>query len=201
MFGNLSGGYGVIGAAGQRFFGQPLWLGLAGLLVSPGKGLLVWAPFLVFLPLFLRRALADRRHRALALCLLGGFVLQLLLYAKTDWRAGFSYGPRFLADALPLLGWLLAPVLPTLRRPGRAVFVAAVVFSIWVQAVGAFRYQGGSDVVLFQDPGHVWRLDKTPYLLEWGSPFARMTLLDLFGVEDPQTYPGYWWRRLTGSSR
>ncbi len=202
MFGILTGGYGVIGAAGQQFFARPLWEGLAGLLVSPGKGLLLWAPFFLFLPLFLRRALAGGDDRKLDLCLLGGVLLQLLVYAKTDWRAGFSYGPRFLSEALPLLVWVLAPVVPSLKRTGRILFVLAIVFSVWVQAVGAFRYQGGSDVVLHEAPGNVWRLDKTPYLLESRSPWARWTLLGIvFGLEESQTYPRYWWERLTRKNR
>jgi hypothetical protein len=182
MFGRISGGYGVFGAADPSFFAGPLWEGVAGLLVSPGKGLLLWAPFLLFLPACWRRASAVPGDRTLALCLLGGFALQLLLYAKTDWRAGHSYGPRFLTDALPMLTWLLAPVLPTLRRPSRAVFVVAVVFSTWVQGVGAFRYQGASDVILHQEPDSVWRLERTPYVLEARSPLAPMTLLDALAV-------------------
>ena len=202
MFGNLSGGYGVIGAASASFFSGTIAEGIAGLLVSPGKGLLLWSPFFAFVPIFYRRVVRDPGDRALAICLTAGFALQLLVYAKTDWRAGFSYGPRFLSETVPMLIWLLVPVLVDLGRVGRALFVATVAFSIWVQAVGAFRYQGGSDGVLFAAPENVWHLDKTPYLLESRSPFVRMPLLGtLFGLEEHLTHPGNLWREVTGSSR
>jgi hypothetical protein len=198
MFGNVSGGYGVLGVADESFFSGSLWLGVAGLLISPGKGLLLWSPFFFFLPWALYRVTHDRSDRGLASCLALGCVLQLLLYAKTDWRAGHSYGPRFLSDTLPLLIWLLVPILPALRRPTRLLFTGAVGFAICVQAVGAVKYQGFSDAVLYAAPENVWSFEKTPYIVEAGEPFVRMRFLGtVFGVEEAKTYPAYWWRQLS----
>ena len=158
------------------FFTHPIGRGLIEMLFSPGKGLFPFTPFLLFLflPLFRRRppAAPDPRPaaaqaagterwrqlapirwlqaepgRALTVCLLAGIVAQWVLYSPTDWRAGSCYGPRFLTDLLPLAVWMLGPVVEALRGAAFVVFIAAVVFSIAVQAIGAFCYpRGGSDV-------------------------------------------------------
>jgi hypothetical protein len=50
VFRHLAGGYGVMGIAGPHpFYGHPLLPGVAGLLLSPAKGLVVFSPFLLFL--------------------------------------------------------------------------------------------------------------------------------------------------------
>ena len=154
MFRHLGGGYGAIDLVGAGFFGPSLLRGLAGLLVSPARGLFVYSPFLLFLPLLFHRALADRSTRTLTLCLTGGVLLQLCLYTLSDWRGGFSYGYRFLSDMVPILIWMLAPVLVSLGRPARAAFAACCLFSLWVQAIGAFQYTGISDLAI-NDPTDV----------------------------------------------
>jgi hypothetical protein len=152
--GAVSGGYGhllrKLGGYGA-FFRFPLLPGLAGLLVSPGKGLLVYAPFFLFLPLALWRIPRDRRW--LAGLLATGCLLQVLMYAKSDWRGGYSYGPRYLTDLLPIAVWLLAPVVQSLRKAGLSAFILAGVFSVWVQVVGAFWYPAGASDLLYYNGG------------------------------------------------
>ena len=186
MFNNLSGGYGVIGAAQSSFFQGSLAVGIAGLLVSPGKGLFVFSPFLLFLPVLFRRSVADRRHRTLTLCLAVAVGLQILLYARTDWRAGFSWGPRFLTDMLPLLIWMLAPIVESLRGWSRRLFFATAVFAVMVQALGAFYYQGRSDLLIYQGPGDpallAWRPEHAPFWADLQSGPAPMEFLSLFRI-------------------
>jgi hypothetical protein len=170
MFHHLSGGYGAIGLTTNGFFEHSLLPGLAGLLVSPARGLFVYSPFFLFLPLHYHRVLAERSTRTLTLCLTGGVALQLVLYALSDWRAGFSYGYRFLTDLVPILIWMLAPVLASLSRPARAAFLACCLVSVWVQAIGAFKYTGISDLVIM-DPQdaemrNAWKIEDSPILVE-----------------------------------
>jgi hypothetical protein len=198
MFNNFTGGYGLIGADQASFFGGSLLVGTAGLLVSPGKGLFLFAPFLVFLPVFFRRSLADRPYRTLTLCLAGAALLQIFLYARADWRAGFSWGPRFLTDMLPLLIWMLAPIVESLRGGQRRLFVAAVLVAVLIQAQGAFFYQGRSDVLIYQGPGDpallAWRPEAMPLVADLPTGPAPMEFLGLFGVEEPMRRPGSWIR-------
>lgn len=148
--GRLLGGYGQSGD--PTFFQHNPLSGLAGLLLSPTRGLLVFSPFLLFLALAWRRPPREDREpgeRGLTLAISAAVVLQLVLYALTDWRTGISWGPRFLTDLLPLLMWLLVPVAAALRGRGRACFLVAVGAAIAIEAVGAFWYTGATDTALF----------------------------------------------------
>ncbi|MEO8379464.1 MAG: hypothetical protein ABI779_07350 [Acidobacteriota bacterium] len=145
--GNVGGGYGLIGKA--QFFDHDLLTGVAGLLVSPTRGLLVFSPFLLFLVLVWRSLPDDRGERILTLAMSIGIVVQILLYAKSDWRGGMSWGPRYMTDFLPFLLWMLVPVVGALRVVGRALFLFAVGVSVIIQAIGAFWYSPSFDIPLF----------------------------------------------------
>jgi hypothetical protein len=170
--GSVAGGYGISGKA--TFFQHPLLSGIAGLLFSPTRGLFVFSPFLLFLPLRLRDVLGGSGARARGLTLALGIAVasQVLLYAKTDWRNGFCWGPRWLTDLLPLLLWMLPPVVAALGIAGRIVFVLACCASIAIQAIGAFWYTGTSDQAIFAvaaGPGQMkaaWDLRNTPFIAE-----------------------------------
>ena len=145
--GNVGGGYGVIGRA--RFFQHELLSGVSGLLFSPARGLFVFSPFLLFLVLAWRHRPPGREERRLTLAMSVGVVLQLLLYAKTEWKGGLSWGPRYMTDFLPFLVWMLVPVVTALRGAGRALFVLAVSVSVAIEAVGAFCYAGPVDLPIY----------------------------------------------------
>ena len=98
--------------------------------------------------------------------------MQLLLYAKADWRQGASWGPRWLTDLLPILVWMLAPVVNALRRVGRVVFVLACSMAIAIQAAGAFWYTGASNAKILaptagsNQMGAAWDFGNTPFIVE-----------------------------------
>jgi hypothetical protein len=148
--GHFAGGYGLMGRA--AFLQYDLFAGLGGLLFSPTRGLFVFSPFLLFLVLAWRhlpRGPGGRSERGLTLALSVGVVLQILLYAKTDWRAGISWGPRYLTDLLPLLVWMLVPVVSALRGLGRVCFLLAVGAAVAIEAIGAFWYTAATDSAIF----------------------------------------------------
>lgn len=86
-------------------FGAP-WTGAAGLLVSPGKGLIWYCPaFALALAGFLT---FYRRRRGLALFCAAALAANLLFYgAYQFWPGDWSWGPRYL---IPVLGLALLPV-------------------------------------------------------------------------------------------
>jgi hypothetical protein len=178
VFGNLGGGYELtIRKAPPALRNFPLWPGIAGQLVSPGKGLFFYCPFLLFLLFHYRRALAEP-YRLLAICLTVGAATLPLIYAKTDWTGGWSYGPRYSTDMLPILVWLLAPVVASLGSRGFALFATATLFAIYVQAVGAFCYpRGQSDAWTGQMM--VWNPAKAPFVAEARGGLAHPFLLDM----------------------
>jgi hypothetical protein len=185
----IVGGYGS--GAGFNLFNCSLGWGLLGLLFSPTRGLFVFSPFLLFLPLGLRSTLREPRLRPLALLVLGGVLAQLALYAKLDWRAGCAWGPRWLTDMLPLLVWLLAPAVGRLGRIGTAVFVLTIGASIGVQGIGAFWYTGASDEVIMREAGDpsslsvTWDFYHAPFVAELRhDPAPRDLLLEANGFVD-----------------
>lgn len=109
-FGNpLSTGYGSDLAATFR---TPLYEGLFGLLLSPGKGLFWYAlPVLISVWGFARFCIA---HRSVALFILALAIPILVLFSLyTFWHGDGSWGPRYL---VPLLPFALLPALPLVDK-------------------------------------------------------------------------------------
>lgn len=118
-------------------------VGLLGVLISPGRGLLVFSPFLVVG----LAGWASRRLRREPLFLLASAWagLQAVMVARNhDWWGGWCYGPRLLSDSLP--AWFLLVVLalnrfgPHLKRSARrrtmvAALAVAAAFSVGVHTV------------------------------------------------------------------
>jgi hypothetical protein len=153
VVGALGGGYGLLGDL--SFMRSDLWWvrrGVAGLLVSPTRGLLIFSPFFLFLALAWRYLPGSRAERGLTLAMSVGIIAQILAYAMTDWRAGLSWGPRFLTDLTPMLIWMLVPVVVALGGHARAGFVATVVVAIAIEAIGAFTYTSVTDLRIFAAP-------------------------------------------------
>jgi hypothetical protein len=167
--GSVEGGYGVIGHA--SFFRHELLPGVGGLLVSPTRGLLVFSPFLLFLVLAWRHSPRSREERGLTLAMCIGVVIQIVLYAKADWRGGLSWGPRYMTDLLPFLIWMLVPVVAALRGVGRVCFLIAVGVSVVIEAIGAFSYSGSIDLPIYA-ADHDWQLQDMKAAWHWrNAPF------------------------------
>ncbi|MDE2816350.1 MAG: hypothetical protein OXK81_06565 [Chloroflexota bacterium] len=88
----------------------PIWIGLYGNVLSPGKSVFLYAPPLI-LALFGSLPFIAR-HKWWALPCVGIPVLYLLLYSSVGtWYGGGSWGPRYLVPAVPLLLIMAAPIL------------------------------------------------------------------------------------------
>lgn len=114
------------GYAGESFSTAP-WTGIGGLLLSPGKGVWLYAP-----PLMLGALLWPRFRRAHPA--LGGFLavawgVALPFYGMWwAWDGGWGWGPRLLVPLLPL------SCLPLLALPARRGWWAAALCAL---ALGA----------------------------------------------------------------
>ncbi len=105
-------------------FTNPLLAGLWGLLLSPNRGLLLYAPLaLVGLVRVLRGAAPATR----VLCA-GVPLLLLLTVARFEgWHGGSAWGPRHLLPVLPLLA---APAVLAGKRVARAAVAAGIAVNL-----------------------------------------------------------------------
>lgn len=119
-------------------------VGLAGTLFSPGRGLLIYSPILLFslLGLWLK---GRRRELGLLDGMLVGTIIvhwvSLSLFA-VNWWGGHSLGPRYFTDMNPFLAFYLIPVLQRplgATWPGRAAAYALLVFLALVSAAIQWR--------------------------------------------------------------
>jgi hypothetical protein len=102
----------------EESFSGVWWQGIAGLLVSPGRGLFLYAPVLLIAlpaaPAFLRR---HRVEAALAAAVILG---HLLLYGKWFmWHGGYAWGPRFMVATLPFFVLSMAPAIAWATKSAR----------------------------------------------------------------------------------
>jgi hypothetical protein len=97
----------------------PLREGLMGILLSPGRGLLIYSPVFLVSCVGMVMVWKESGHLLLKYLSLAPF-LSLIVVAKwANWWGGHSYGPRLLADITPLLCLYLYP--PFERSEGRRV--------------------------------------------------------------------------------
>ncbi len=196
FIGHIAGAYALVKPS-KAFFKLGL-SGVAGLLVSPTKGLLFFSPFLIFILVGLKQRLRSPGSKGLAMALALAVAAQILLYSQLDWRAGWSWGPRWLTDLLPILVWMIAPAPLTLRPPARGLFILLMVASVCVQTIGAFWYTTTSDARIFAgNPASMraaWNPRNVPFLVELRHPPARGGLqCDTSGSIDrigPAQFPG-----------
>lgn len=138
---------------------------LAANLVSPARGLLIWSPVvLVGLVAYLAHV---RRAPLLDHLLVVWFVVHLVAVSSFgQWWAGWSVGPRFMADVLPAL-FLLAAAAPQMIAATRqwtrvACYSALAVLVVW-SVVANVDGMESMDVVLWNgkvnidsNPSQVW---------------------------------------------
>lgn len=156
--------------------------GLAVLLLSPGKSLLLWAPPVVLAAAALPRF--WRSHPAPALGIVAAGLGGLFFYAAYLFpEGGYAHGPRHLVPILPLL------ILPATARPwprsalavcaaigGSMALLATSVSYLDDQNIGADLASGARTVYyerVVPAPGRVWnryRLAYIPFVATLGSP-------------------------------
>jgi hypothetical protein len=110
---------------------------LAGNWLSPSRGLLVFCPvFLLCVPGWREIARRDGPLAAALAALIVSHWILISLY--TDWTGGYSYGPRYFSDLVPVFVYLLIPVLRDWpRRRWLLLSLAALSFAIHFR--GAFH--------------------------------------------------------------
>lgn len=154
-------------------FEAPIVIGLFGLLISPGKGVLLYNP-IVWLGLVGLLTML-RRRRAEALFFLAFCVVALGFYARYNfWTGGWNWGPRYLLPLLPFLllaagDWVHAH--PTRLRRSLLIGLCALTLALHLPAlaVDQSRYLvalEGRDPQRYLDRS-ILRIEDSPLVQQW----------------------------------
>lgn len=148
LYAHPLGGYGFINAR-TSLYGSRLATGFLGNLVSPSRGALVWLPYLLFVPLALRRREADAELRAWwCMSLAVAAAVYALASSYDAWWGGWSIGPRLVGEASLFLALATLPLWLAWRelRAGlRAALLAAVAAAASTQILATYRGQAAFD--------------------------------------------------------
>jgi hypothetical protein len=161
-------------AASEAKWSADLGLALAGNLVSPARGVLLYQPLVILAAVGLWPRFARRIGVPVAAALAAWCLLHLLVVScYTHWWGGHAWGPRFLTELMPALTVLSAPATAWLWRGlgGRVLIGVLIAWSIGLQALGV--YSPGAQrwmaqpVDVDQAPQRLWDWSDPPFLYPW----------------------------------
>lgn len=153
-----------------RVGGLPDIAALTGLLVSPSRGLLVFAPHTLALGIAAVAAARTRRDVTIVACAIFWFLGHLIAVSRFEhWWGGHSFGPRLMTEgyvALALAACLVdvRRIGPALRRPLGIGFTVLAAAAVWIH-VGQGLYEPGTavwnsrPVSVDVDPARIWAWD------------------------------------------
>ncbi len=162
-FGDLRGTY-------TQPFHTPLWEGLKGVLLSPGRGLFIYFPLTLFgLMGFFYSRREGVRFSSFYSVLMTCVVMNVLFMSKWyGWGGGHCFGPRLLTEIQPMLLILSIPFLslPANKYIKWAGFSIVFLWCLGIQIVGAFLYPAGnwntSPRNVDRDPSRLWDWKDNP---------------------------------------
>jgi hypothetical protein len=149
---------------------------LAGNLISPARGLFVYCPFLLAGAWIVVGKVRTRTLTSLdatLLAILAGHWLAVSLFPH--WWGGWSYGPRFMSDVMPLAMWFVIPAISELSSPESrrhhpalaGLFALAIVWSVLVNSLAALDSAGFAWNVephIDLHPERIWDWSDAPFL-------------------------------------
>jgi len=146
--------------------------GLGGLLLSPGRGLLLYAPLAV-----LGLLLACKRRDAFLRALAVGAVLHLLLISTFfRWTGGVTFGPRLLAELIWLAAFL---ALAAGAWQGKRLLVAALLWTAAVGLLGLLRFDPRLwELRHLEQPAALWQVLDSPLVALATRPMPRYSIGD-----------------------
>jgi hypothetical protein len=175
---------------GEFGFSNPLWVGLYGILLSPGRSLFLYSPLCLLAFFGARKFFRSAPAEA---ALLAGMSLPLLFtYAKWwAWDGGWEWGNRFHLFLIPLLMWLSTSAwawlgrksLPAAaRRAYQGSLILLIALSVYVQGLGVLIHPaaywamaGADEMSILIQRGYekgVWDIRDNMLLLHYVPQFS-----------------------------
>jgi hypothetical protein len=113
---------------------------IAGLVISPSRGLLIYSPFLIFAPIGIWVARRDSNRQFYLFCAIASLLGVLLLSMWEDWGGGWGYGTRMMTDLVPYLMLLLIPVFRQMQPVWRTAFFVMAGYAIIIHSFALWDY-------------------------------------------------------------
>ncbi len=175
---------------------------LAGNIISPARGLFIFSPFLIALPALIIYAAWQRKLKPLEIILIIIVVLHWVSISMFGhWWGGFSYGPRFFTDMVPIMFVLMASTLSTYLESNQRTklvngtlasgFLVLSVCSITIHHWGVIYQEGRhwnsqpASVDLF--PERIWHWDDIQFLRPFNPNVEPAVSLSALTTEEDQT--------------
>ncbi len=138
----------------------PKLTAMAGYLVSPGRGLFLFSPVVLFalygISVLWRSP--ERWVERSTICVLVGSALTtfMMVCSYSAWQGGFSFGPRYLIETVTLLFYFLPAgvAAAVTQKKGRILWWSCVTVSVLCGALGAYQRWEWEKVVVSQS---VWQ--------------------------------------------
>jgi hypothetical protein len=144
--------------------------GLAGLLASPGRGLVWYCPVVLALA-----GLSAKLWKRLDVMLIASIALAYLgIYAVSggDWTGGWCWGPRYLLPALPGLIALCGLLVGTSRKA--LVMLTMLGFMINAPTLISYYERLYAEEMAAQEQPDQWSLTGAPFVRVWGSAWREL---------------------------
>lgn len=202
----------------SRLKTETFWEALAGNLISPSRGLLVYVPTLLFVGFLLVRYFGQIRYRRLVWLALSIIAVHLVVISSfPHWWGGHSFGPRFTTGLVPWLvllamlaveAMLCAEAQSEQRRMGlrrlQRVFASGLLLlSLFIHTVGATQHAtwlwNTRPLPIDEHPERLWDWRQPQFLAKYlpyppPSRFPLMRTVDFSG-RDGDEYLWYGWTR------
>jgi hypothetical protein len=167
--------YNFVRFANPLTFGQPWFFsfsaipqGIAGLLVSPGRGIIWYSPAVLLAIPAIRKAWKTKPIETL---LIGGLFLGFLgLHSfYENWHGGWSWGPRYLLPTLP--GLMALTGLLEGRAAKALLYLSFLGFLVNAPTLISFyeRYYAEANEQGITDSQLYWSPARAPFLHAWGA--------------------------------
>jgi len=211
-FDNLFGGYSAIQVNSYpsqvslySFTLKQFSESLLGILISPSRGLFIFSPIvLCAIPGACRvYKLRFSNDEKLIVGLTASCLMLLLQYGfYRFWWGGFCYGPRFMTEILPtvcfLINYTIAAEIELITRLHKrlmsrstVIFVVAILYSVFVQLVGAFGTSPWDEIPLDIDALY-WQFNNSQRLWSFkDNPIERSAKGIFLGFLSPLQDPSY----------
>lgn len=207
-FENLTGCYTKAFAISPYVFTFSKFVGtFIGILVSPGRGLLVFSPIILYSCLGAYRVFKFRygKDEKLIVCMTIASLLLIVNYCFFRiWWAGWSYGPRFMTDIMPIACYLInySPIRllsssqkrRNIFNKGFLIFLILLTFSLFTQVIGAFGNAGSlwdsTPLSVDEYQFRLWELRDSPIERHTKALFHRIIKLPIYNSNYVQNLNG-----------